>query len=177
MADETGDRLDFALDLMLREMEIYAASYQSIRNNIQTLITLAVTIDAILITSVFARPSTPSTGSLVLSFLVLGVLLIGGVVAMWMTPSALSWPEGFAVGMEKSGSAADGKRQLVTKMETELGRVSKNLKRYQLAIFPMLLLLMLSIASWIWMLKAPEPKTTIVHPTTTSMTVTRRVSP
>ena len=164
---------DLALDLMLREMEIYGASYQSIRSNIQTMLTIAVTIDAILITSIFSRSTLPSWWSLFLGFVLLGLLIATSVTLMWVSPAALSWPEGFAVGMEAEGSLIDGKRQLVRVMDEELKRVRRNLRRYQRGLLPLLILLVASIASWVWPLKVPTQNSS--HTSTTSTTSTTAV--
>jgi hypothetical protein len=175
MAESSNDRLDLALNLTLREMEIYAASYQGIRNNVQTIVTLAATIDAVLIAGVFSRPILPSTASLVVALAMVGLLLIGGVLVMWIAPSALSWPDGYAIGMEASGSAADGKRSLVIKMQAELVRVRNRLKWYQRLLFPLVLILILSVGSWVWLLRTPNSPTP--HPTTTTTTLTRSAIP
>lgn len=153
MATPTGT-IDLAFELHLREAEILAGNYASLRANVGTILSAGVAIDAIVATVVVQHRKIDDhlvhlSGAIGSTLLFLSY----GAFVLWLRKEILPWPDGRALLTSAVGSSQDIRRQLTVALADAVDNGERRLGRLQLHVAGLVGALGISIGVWLWLLK------------------------
>lgn len=148
-----NENLRLALDLVIRESEIEAQNFATMRSNVSLLVSLGLTIDTLIASSALDRRSdTAQLWPFVTSMGVSVMFLLFGVHLLRLRPDVRPWPDQTKLGQLAVLGPSDAVRQLLQDFESALIKARQATGRFQREVIALIILLVISIGAWSWTL-------------------------
>ncbi len=146
-------REEFALQLVLREVELHISSISQIRAAALAVLGLFLTLDALLVREALARNA--DNASIAKGFA--GTLILTMVVFFLLMPRTIvAWPSGMSL-LGGDRSTSDALRQLVSQMDIELAQVRHRTNLAYRRAFGAVLVSAGTVGLWLLILSSAEP--------------------
>ncbi len=159
MASENDARTQM-LEFLLREMDFYLDSLNSLRTALSTLMGLGATVVLALAGLAYRDGRQPPAAFVVIGSLFLLVAVVWGLATIPRMRRAVEWPEGDTLLEDQSGSVIDLRERYISEFRDKVRDVRKRTQRFDLSYIVVLVAVMLSAIMWVIALARTTPPAT-----------------
>lgn len=145
------------LEFLLREMDFYLDSLNSLRTALSTLMGLGVTVVLALAGLAYRDGRQPPAAFVVIGSLLLLAAVVWGLATIPRMRRAVEWPEGDTLLEDQSGSVVDLRERYISEFRDKVGDVRKRTQRFDLSYLFVLVAVMLSAVMWVIALARTAP--------------------